>query len=485
MDRVCLHRWRTRPPAYDPTVDDHNPVRYVDRRVGEKPLQRSAALASLVLGAVGLVLLVWFGIDNFLYLVVLLAGAALVLFAGFAALTSSGGVRLLALGVTLVGVAVLVAATAARLTSLGYVRWTGIGALIGLLGAVVCGRYALHVAPPGGDAVWAVPSRGPRTRHPFVVANPHSGGGKVVSSGLEDVAREHGIEILVMGPDDDPSELAREAVRRGADALGMAGGDGSLSTVAQVAIEHDLPFVVIPAGTRNHYAADLGLDRADPTLALAAFVRGEEHRLDYATVNGRMFLNNVSLGVYAAAVEQPGYRDAKLETTLKVLPDLVEKGGPCFDLHIDVPGQGHWESAALVQVSNGVYEMAGSSFGRRLHLDAGQLGVVAVDINHGADLAAITVLAAARHPERHAGVWPWETEELTIGSGQQELGAGVDGEYVVLQPPLVFRVVRRGLRVLVPEGTPVGLARQHLGSNGTVTGLLEVAFNVAADAPAD
>ncbi len=477
---------RRRPSTYAHAVDDHHPVRYVDRRVGEKPLQRTAALAALGLGAAGLVLLVWFGFDNLGFLLVLLAAAALFLFAGFAALTSTGPLRVMAFVATLVAVGVLVAATAIRFASLGHVRGTGLAALLCLVVAVWCGRYALRVPPPRGDAVWAVPSKGPSTRHAVVIANPASGGGKVGSSGLEEVAREHGIELVVMEKGDDPAELARDAVRRGADALGMAGGDGSLAQVAQVAVDHDLPFVVVPAGTRNHYALDLGLDRTDPTLALAAFIRGDEHRVDYATVNGRMFLNNVSLGVYAAAVEQPEYRDAKLETTLKLMPELVEKGGPWFDLHVDVPGQGRWESAALIQVSNGVYEMAGSAFGRRLHLDEGELGVVAVDISHGADLAAITVLAAARHPERHAGVWPWSTRELTIGSGQDRLGAGVDGEHVVLETPLEFRVVRRGLRVLVPEGTAVGLARQHLGSSGgTVTGLLEVAFNIAADTPAD
>ena len=467
-------------------MDDHHPVRYVDRHVGEKPWQRTAAVAALVLGAAGLVLLVWFGFDNLGYLLVLLAGAALLLFAGFAALTSTGAMRLMAVVTTFVGVGVLVTATAVRFASLGEVRGTGLAALVCLVVAVLCGRYALRVPPPSGDAVWAVHSRGPTTRHGVVIANPASGGGKVGSSGLEEVARQHGIEVVVMQDGDDPADLARAAVRRGADALGMAGGDGSLAQVAQVAVDHDLPFVVVPAGTRNHYAQDLGLDRSDPTLALAAFVRGEEHRVDYATVNGRMFLNNVSLGAYAAAVEQPGYRDAKLETTLKLLPELVEKGGPWFDLQIDVPDQGHWDTAALIQVSNGVYEMAGSAFGRRLHLDRGELGVVAVDISHGADLAAITVLAAARHPERHGGVWPWSTAELTVGSGQPELGVGVDGEHVVLEPPLVLTVVRQGLRVLVPEGTAVGLARQHLGSSaGTVTGLLEVAFNIAADGPAD
>jgi diacylglycerol kinase family enzyme len=318
-----------------------------------------------------------------------------------------------------------------------------------------------------------------------VIANPRSGGGKVESSGLVAVAAEHGIEVVLMTEGDDLRRLALAAVERGADALGMAGGDGSLAVVAQVAVDHDLPFVVVPAGTRNHYAGDLGLDRADPAQALAAFVRGEEHRLDFATVNERMFLNNVSLGVYAAAVEQPEYRDAKLETTLKLLPDLVAKGGPCFDLRIDVPGAGHWDGAALVQVSNGAYEMSGAAFGRRLQLDSGQLGVVAVDVNHGADLAAITVLAAARQVERHAGVWPWVTTELTIGSGQRHLPVGVDGEHVVLEPPLRFRAVSRGLRVLVPEGTAVGLANQHLGAQGTVGGLLEVAFNLGGSSIAD
>jgi diacylglycerol kinase family enzyme len=294
------------------------------------------------------------------------------------------------------------------------------------------------------------------------------------------VAAEHGIEVVLMEPGDDITELARRAVAAGADALGMAGGDGSLACVAQVAVDHDLPFVVVPAGTRNHYAGDLGLDRSDPTQALAAFVRGDEHRVDYATVNGRMFLNNVSLGVYAAAVEQPGYRDAKVETTLKVLPDLVAKGGAPFDLQIDVPEQGRWESAALIQVSNGAYEMSGPAFGRRLLLDSGQLGVIAVDVNHGADLAAITVLAAARQVERHNGVWPWVTTELTIGSGQAQLPVGIDGEFVELEPPLTFAVVPKGLRVLVPEGTAVGLANQHLGAQGTVSGLLEVAFNLGS-----
>lgn len=140
-------------------MDDHHPVRYVDRHVGEKPWQRTAAVAALVLGAAGLVLLVWFGFDNLGYLLVLLAGAALLLFAGFAALTSTGAMRLMALVTAFVGVGVLVTATAVRFASLGEVRGTGLGALACLVVAVLCGRYALRVPPPSGDAVWAVHSR--------------------------------------------------------------------------------------------------------------------------------------------------------------------------------------------------------------------------------------------------------------------------------------------------------------------------------------
>ncbi len=466
-------------------METHDPVRYVDRRVGERPLQRTAALVSLLLAAFALVELVWFAVDNARYLVIVLAAAAVVLVAGFSALTSTGPSRMLAASVTVAGMLVVVGSVVVRLSSLGHVRWTGVLGAVALLSSVLCGRYALRVPPPRGAGVWDVPPGGPSTRRPVLIANPLSGGGKVGSAGIEEVARRHGIRVVLMAPGDDPAELARRAVREGADALGIAGGDGSLAAVAQVAVDHDLPFVVVPAGTRNHYAADLGLDRNDPARALAAFVRGEEHRLDYATVNGRMFLNNVSLGAYAAAVEQPEYRDAKLETTLRLLPELVAKGGPCFDLGVEVPGQGRWDSAALIQVSNGVYEMAVGAFGRRMSLDAGELGVVAVDVNHAGDLAAITVLAAARHPERHAGVWPWSTGHLTVTSGQERLSAGVDGEHVVLEPPLELVSVPRALRVLVPEGTPVGLANQHLGANGTVSGLLEVAFNVGGGPSGD
>src|SRR6266508_2725652 len=95
-------------------------------------------------------------------------------------------------------------------------------------------------------------------------------GGKAERLGVAAAARARGMQVHELAPGDDPAALARQAVAAGADAVGVAGGDGSLGLVAAVAVEADVPFVCVPSGTRNHFAADLGLDRADPLAALDA-----------------------------------------------------------------------------------------------------------------------------------------------------------------------------------------------------------------------
>ena len=98
--------------------------------------------------------------------------------------------------------------------------------------------------------------------------NPRSGGGKVARFRLRERAEELGAEVALLDrPGTDVQQLARDALARGADLLGVAGGDGTQALVAQVAAEHDVPFLVISAGTRNHFALDLGLDREDPAAA--------------------------------------------------------------------------------------------------------------------------------------------------------------------------------------------------------------------------
>src|SRR4051794_2301227 len=269
-----------------------------------------AAGAALLLFAGAAVLGVLEAIKDFprgVVAVVFLGGAA---FAAWQAIRRRGAARsALLIGVLLL----LVAAVVTVLTG------DRIGVGLAAAGLLVlgggCARRAFSVHVVLGAAT--PPSK------PVVIWNPRSGGGKAVSNNLADEARARGVEPIELKPGDDLVQLVREALAGGADALGAAGGDGTQALVASFAAEHDLPFVCIPAGTRNHFARDLGVDRDDVVGALDAFVNGRERLIDLAEVNGRVFVNNVSLGLYAEAVQRDGYRNAKLRTILDTAPDVL------------------------------------------------------------------------------------------------------------------------------------------------------------------
>ena len=202
-----------------------------------------------------------------------------------------------------------------------------------------------------------------------------SGGGKAERFKLADEARERGIEPIELGPPWDLEALVRGAVDRGADALAMAGGDGSQAVVAAIAAELGLPYACIPAGTRNHFALDLGVDRDDVVGALDAFVDGGERSVDLAEVNGRVFVNNVSLGLYADAVQREGYRDAKLRTMLDTVPDALGPERQGLDLRWTGPGGHEHEAGAVVLVSNNRYRLGRAvGSGTRPRIDDGLLG---------------------------------------------------------------------------------------------------------------
>jgi len=217
-------------------------------------------------------------------------------------------------------------------------------------------------------------------RRPVLFLNPKSGDGKAARAGLAERARERGIDVIVVRPDDDLAALVADAVARGADALGVAGGDGSLAVVAAAALAHGLPFICVPAGTRNHFALDLGLDRHDLVGSLDAFTDAVERRIDVAEVNGRLFLNNVSLGIYGDAVRQPNYRDAKARTLLETAAHVLGPSAAAVDLQlVDDHGRPH-HSPAVVLVSNNPYSLEPPRApGTRPRLDGGQLGILVLD----------------------------------------------------------------------------------------------------------
>jgi diacylglycerol kinase family enzyme len=310
-----------------------------------------------------------------------------------------------------------------------------------------------------------------------LIINPNSGGGKAERFNLPEEARRRNIEPLLLGRDDDLCELATRAATGGADVIGMAGGDGSQALVASVAMKHDVAHVCVPAGTRNHFALDLGLDRDDVVGALDAFTDGVERRVDLASLNERVFVNNASLGAYAQVVQSDAYRDAKLGTWKRMLPEMLGRGPVVCELHFDAPHRRDWCDAALVIVSNNPYQMRRfRGTGTRPRLDTGQLGVFAARLRSAGGVARLVTigtigrsLGSGSQHRRLSGVLQWSCLEFEIRA-VAPVAVGLDGEALVLAPPLRFVSLPGALRVRVPRhatglspaGAAVTLTRRNL-----------------------
>jgi diacylglycerol kinase family enzyme len=339
-------------------------------------------------------------------------------------------------------------------------NWQGVVVLVALLLLLavfgLAARYALMGAGEtavGGAAGAVVPVGAAGSA--VLIINLKSGGGKAERFDLAAQARQRGIEPVVLRPGDDLLELAEGAIAHGAQVIGMAGGDGSQALVATVAARHDIAHVCIPAGTRNHFALDLGLDRDDVVGALDAFTDGVERRIDLARVNDRVFVNNASLGVYAKVVQSDAYRDAKLETWTSMLPDLLGPDAEPIDLEFTAPDERRCDDAPLVLVSNNPYRLASlAGAGTRERIDTGELGVVAARVRSAADVSKLVALELVGQAGRFPGLLSWSTREFEVRSAGP-VAVGLDGEAIVLDPPLRFASLPGALRVRLPSG--VGL----------------------------
>ena len=396
----------------------------------------------------------------------LAALAAAVVLVGFAL---NGGVRLLLF--TALGVVVVIGSAWWFLSVRGAVRWLALALVVltpvvlawlfiraGLLWVALVVLVLMAAAAAAGQAALLREARpsgmpeydAPPPQHPFIVMNPRSGGGKVGRFGLKEKSEALGAEVaLLEGPGTvDVVALVRAALARGADLLGVAGGDGTQALVAGVAAEHDVPFMVISAGTRNHFALDLGLDREDPTTCLAALTdEAVELHVDLGEIGGRTFVNNASFGAYAAVVQSPAYRDDKTRTTLETLPDLLN-GHTGARLEAQAAGVTARGPQAVLVSDNpyGMGDLAG--MGRRARLDTGRLGMVAVSVD-----SARQAVGLLRHT-RDNGLTILETPEVVVTADAAQIPVGIDGEAVTLPTPVHCRIRPQALRVRVPRQRP-------------------------------
>jgi diacylglycerol kinase family enzyme len=425
--------------------------------------RRVAAGATLALFALFGVAALSFALMNLLSVLVAWVGIVVVIFGVSFELRSSGSLRVA--WMVIIGIGAVV--TVGSLVWLGLASpWALVGALVAIVAIGFSGSYALSQPAPVSHHLSA--------KNPVLFVNPKSGGGKATEADIAAIAAQRGIQVQILERGDDLTEMAANAIDDGADAIGVAGGDGSLGYVAVVTIDAEIPFICVPAGTRNHFARDLGLDRGDTVGALDAF-DGEVRMLDYATVNGRVFLNVASLGLYAETVSNPAYRDAKMETARSTLKAL-EASGTSFDLRFsDQIGRRH-DTADLIMVSSGRYEIKGppSDIGKRARLDQGQLGIVTLSAADPAAAIEVATLWAAGAIDRFPGWEQWEDSSFEVDS-DSTVSIGVDGETVRIEPPLHFEIHAGAFPVAVPGGTPKGPRVSPLGTVGSVGDLWSIA----------
>ena len=406
--------------------------------------QRVAAAVALVAAVATVLLAVTVAIIRFPGGLAVLACVVVAIVAAWFGVVRRGTPRVVGIAVAVLA---LLGAVALLFRNNGwpYLVWLVIGVVIWHAASRIA--FQVHVRLPVAEP----------PRRPVLFINPWSGGGKAAKVNLAEEAATRGIRTVELHRGDDLVQLVHDAVSAGADALAAAGGDGTQAIVATAAADHGLPFACIPAGTRNHFALDLGVDRDDVVGALDAFIDGGEHVVDLGEVNGRVFVNNVSMGLYAEAVQSKGYRDAKIRTLLDTMPAVLGPSGSELDLQWASPDGTVHASAATILVSNNPYRLGHAvGSGTRPRIDAGRLGVFVIPASGGGN---------GRHRATSPLLQQWSTTTFEINS-MRPVPLGIDGEAVVLDPPVRFRIRPGTLRVRIsprhPGASPSAMEPDHV-----------------------
>ena len=400
-----------------------------------------AALGLLLLAAVSFLIVAINLVDALIVLGCLFLGT----YCALLSLTRRGALLLLTIPGLLVALTVLVLVAYDHRVELTI--WIACVLLFGL-----AARAAVRADQTGDRGPTAPPAR-----RGVLLINPRSGDGKATRVGLAAEAARRGLHTVVLEPGGNLRELVEKAIADGADVVGMAGGDGSQAVVAAVASARGVAHVCVPSGTRNHFAQDLGLDRDDPVGALDAFTAGVERRVDLAAVNGRVFVNNASLGLYASVVQSATYREAKLRTWERMLPDLLGGRTPVSELRFDLPDAGKQNGATLLMVSNNPYDLRRPRVaGSRPRIDTGTLGILSASLRNADEIARFVTLMTIGQEWRMDDIRQWSAATFEVDS-TGPVALGIDGEAVQMAPPLRFESRPGALRVRLPA-TASGLS---------------------------
>ena len=277
---------------------------------------------------------------------------------------------------------------------------------------------------------------------------------------LVEMFQESGVEarISLARTGEEIAELAKKAVAGDADAIVAGGGDGTLSSVASIMIDSGKTLGVLPFGTLNHFAKDLQIP-LDVEGAVETIIAGHTIVVDVGEVNGEIFLNNSSLGLYPSIVREREKRQrlghgkwpAFVWAALSVL-----RRYPFIDVRLVVDGRELLLKTPFIFIGNNEYQMEQLSIGGRQRLDSGKLSLYVTHRTGRLGLVRLAFRALFGGLRQEKDFLALQTEEVWLGTKHRRLRVAFDGEVTVMEPPLHYQIHPRALRVLVPGQTAEG-----------------------------
>jgi len=262
------------------------------------------------------------------------------------------------------------------------------------------------------------------------------------------------VRIVPVHPGQDLGAIAAEVAREKPPAIVAGGGDGTISAVAAALVETGIPLGVLPLGTLNHFAKDLGipLDLAEAARTIAA---GHAVDVDVGEVNGRVFINNSSLGLYPHIVRHRETQQRRLGrgkwpaffwATLTML-----RRSPFLNIRLRLDDVEKSVRTSFVFIGNNEYIMEGFSIGKRERLDAGRLSIYVTRRGNRASVIMLALRALAGRLQQLKDFEALTAQTIQVDTRHKRLHVATDGEVTIMDTPLQYAIRPRALRVLVPR----------------------------------
>ena len=259
------------------------------------------------------------------------------------------------------------------------------------------------------------------------------------------------VQVVQSGSEIGPA--VAEAVKGDVQIVVAGGGDGTVSAVASGLVRTGVTLGVLPMGTLNHFAKDLGIS-LDQDEAIAVIAGGRVLDVDAGEVNGRIFINNSSLGLYPDIVREREKRQHRLGhgkwRALLAASVRAARRYPEVTVHVDVGGKTLVRRTPFVFIGNNEYTMEGFEIGARAALDRGTLSLYLTHRMGRFGLLQLAVMALFKRLQQARDFDMLTAGEFVVRTGHKRLRVATDGEVNLMDAPLQYRVLRAALKVIVP-----------------------------------